>query len=434
MFDNKSGSSGHFVFSFNQPKGLRALDEFYDEMLPPIDYSGELPEYYEYKLNKGKTTNDMIVDKLRENALDEDATLLPRAQELYPQIKTQKGEAFERFKAQVEKYNSEKIPITKMAGSEGGGEEKPPTIEVKPVKKYKKPSAEERQKIIRAEKIDKLGDEINKIQSTEKIQKVYRGSKARKKIGRDTIPPSELSILNEDNNNEIISNPLPFTSPKKADKVKSPIPTHTEAPKKAKQQESSTPIDLPPKSLVNSFIEARDKDEDAEELVQTPRKTPAEIRKKWLQKFEDADRAQRALSMTMETAHELETEIEKLSRDKDFKKMKADEKTMKKYNALKEGDIINVKPSIGRKSVKLETILKNIQKSTNLKDLRKKQDEEDNRRKEEREKDKDVRFGAPKTTIQTLARGGGGGGPTKSTKYEVEVEEAAAAAMKDIKR
>ena len=91
IFDDKSGSSGHFAFNFNQPKGFKALDEFYDEMLPPIDYSGELPEYYEYKLNKGKTTNDRIVDKLRENALDEDATRLPEAQELYPQFKTKKG-------------------------------------------------------------------------------------------------------------------------------------------------------------------------------------------------------------------------------------------------------------------------------------------------------------------------------------------------------
>ena len=61
IFDDKTGSSGHFAFKFNQPKGMRALDEFYDEMLPPIDYSGELPEYYEYKLNKGKTTNKRIV-------------------------------------------------------------------------------------------------------------------------------------------------------------------------------------------------------------------------------------------------------------------------------------------------------------------------------------------------------------------------------------
>ena len=68
-----------------------------------------------------------------------------------------------------------------MTENEGGGEGPPPEIEIKPVKKYKKPNAEERQKIIRAEKMDKLEDEINKIQSTENIQKVYRGSKARKK-------------------------------------------------------------------------------------------------------------------------------------------------------------------------------------------------------------------------------------------------------------
>ena len=87
MFDDKSSSSGHFAFSFNQPKGMKALDEFYDERVSPIDYSGELPEYYEYKLNKGKTTNDRIVEKLRENALDEDATLLPDVEHLYPEIK-----------------------------------------------------------------------------------------------------------------------------------------------------------------------------------------------------------------------------------------------------------------------------------------------------------------------------------------------------------
>ena len=197
IFDDKSGSTGHFAFNFNQPKGFKALDEFYDEMLPPIDYSGELPEYYEYKLNKGKTTNDRIVDKLRENGLDEDATLLPEAQELYPQFKTQKGEAFERFKAQVEKYKAEKIPIitespiSTIAESEGGGEEPPPEIEVKPVKKYKpvnkysKPSAEERQKILRAEKIKKLEDELQQIHSNESaksIQKVFRGNKARQLI------------------------------------------------------------------------------------------------------------------------------------------------------------------------------------------------------------------------------------------------------------
>jgi len=172
IFDDKSGSSGHFAFKFNQPKGMKAIDEFYDEMLPPVDYSGELPEYYEYKLNKGKTTSDKIVDKLRENAIDEDETLLPEAQELYPQMKTQKGEAFERFKAQVEKYKTEKIPITKIAGSEGGGEGKPPTIEVKPVKKYNRPSAEERQKILRAEKIDKLDSELSVVKEKHEINQL----------------------------------------------------------------------------------------------------------------------------------------------------------------------------------------------------------------------------------------------------------------------
>ena len=138
----------------------------------------------------------------------------------------------------------------------------------------------------------------------------------------------------------------------------------------------------------------------------------------------------------MEYAYELEKDIEKHSKDKSFKNMKADKETMRKYNALKEGDIINVKPSVGRNSVKLETILKNIQKSTNLKDLRKKQDEDEKKRNEERAKEKDVRFGPPKTKIKTLESGvtGGGGGPTKSTKYDVEIEEAAAAALKGIKR
>ena len=30
IFYDKSGSSGHFAFKFNQPQGMRALDEFYD--------------------------------------------------------------------------------------------------------------------------------------------------------------------------------------------------------------------------------------------------------------------------------------------------------------------------------------------------------------------------------------------------------------------
>jgi hypothetical protein len=44
--------------------------------------------------------------------------------------------------------------------------------------------------------------------------------------------------------------------------------------------------------------------------------------------------------------------------------------------------------------------------------LRKAHEEEDKRKKEKREKEKDVRYGAPQTKIQTLesvGRGGGGG-------------------------
>ena len=111
IFDDKSGSSGHFAFSFNQPKGMRALDEFYYEILSPIDYSGELPEYYEYKFNKGKTTNDRIVDKLRENALDEDATRLPEAQELYPQFKTKKAKHLKGLKLKLKNTRQKRFQL-----------------------------------------------------------------------------------------------------------------------------------------------------------------------------------------------------------------------------------------------------------------------------------------------------------------------------------
>ncbi len=58
-------------------------------------------------------------------------------------------------------------------------------------------------------------------------------------------------------------------------------------------------------------------------------------------------------------------EIKKNTNEKDFKKMKADTRNTGKYTALNEGDIINVKNTVGRKTVKLETILKSIKISTN---------------------------------------------------------------------
>ena len=48
----------------------------------------------------------------------------------------------------------------------------------------------------------------------------------------------------------------------------------------------------------------------------------------------------------MSYADELEKEIEKLSKDKNFKNLKADKDTMRKYNELKEWDIINVKNTL----------------------------------------------------------------------------------------
>ena len=76
IFDDKIGSSsGNFAFSFNKQRGFKALDEFYNKMLPPIDYSDELPEYYEYGLNKRNTN---------------------------------KNEAYKRFKAKFDENNSKK--------------------------------------------------------------------------------------------------------------------------------------------------------------------------------------------------------------------------------------------------------------------------------------------------------------------------------------
>ena len=49
--------------------------------------------------------------KLRENALNEDATRLPEAQELYPQFKTKKGKAFDRFKSQFENTRQKRFQL-----------------------------------------------------------------------------------------------------------------------------------------------------------------------------------------------------------------------------------------------------------------------------------------------------------------------------------
>ena len=94
IFDDKIGSSsGHFAFSFNKQRGFKALDEFYNKMLPPIDYSGELPEYYEYGLNKRNTN---------------------------------KIEAYKRFKAKFDENNSKNSSTLTTTENGGGGEGPPP--------------------------------------------------------------------------------------------------------------------------------------------------------------------------------------------------------------------------------------------------------------------------------------------------------------------
>ena len=114
-------------------------------------------------------------------------------------------------------------------------------------------------------------------------------------------------------------------TPEKADGDKSTIPALNEAPKKDKSQKSPALIGMQRKSLLSDFTEvSEDKDEDFEELEQTPKKTPLQIKEEWLKKFEDADKAKIKFNQIMSYALELETEIEKLSENKDFKNMKAD--------------------------------------------------------------------------------------------------------------
>ena len=64
------------------------------------------------------------------------------------------------------------------------------------------------------------------------------------------------------------------------------------------------------KSLNSDFTEAsEDKDEDFEELEQTPKKSVKELREEWLKKFDDENRARRKENLGMSYADELEKEI-----------------------------------------------------------------------------------------------------------------------------
>jgi len=174
---------------------------------------------------------------------------------------------------------------------EGGGEGPPPEIEVKP-------SAEERQKLLRAEKMDKLEDDLNKIEivqlkneykarrKTEKTENenlqneseeknTVREHKVRKQSNNNKTPPANSSIVNE--SDEKVNDAYNKT-PEKPDKDKSAVSAHTEAPKKPKLH-SPVLIGTQGQSLMSSFTEvSEDKDEDFEELEQTPKKTPLQIK------------------------------------------------------------------------------------------------------------------------------------------------------------
>ena len=126
--------------------------------------------------------------------------------------------------------------------------------------------------------------------------------------------------------------------------------------------------------------------------------------------MEEKTRAAIELDKFLSFAISLENEIKKVESDKNFKNMKASALQMTTYNNLKRNNIINVKYASGRKNVKLSTILQNIQVSSNLKGLREDKDKKEKEKAKDREEESRTTFGAPRTTIQTLAHGGGGGG------------------------
>ena len=67
IFADKSGSTGHFTFKFNQPKGMKAIDNFYDE--PDKVRELALNQTFEFHPNnhKGKRTEKVFLfDGLKE--------------------------------------------------------------------------------------------------------------------------------------------------------------------------------------------------------------------------------------------------------------------------------------------------------------------------------------------------------------------------------
>ena len=110
-------------------------------------------------------------------------------------------------------------------------------------------------------------------------------------------------------------------------------------------------------SLNNDVDEEQAEKEDKEELKQTPKKSPEQIKKDFLDRLEEKSRAATELDKLLNVATSLETEIKELESKKDFKNMKASVFQMTTYNNLKRNNIINVKYAAGRKNVKLSEYL-----------------------------------------------------------------------------
>ena len=110
-------------------------------------------------------------------------------------------------------------------------------------------------------------DIVKENESAKKIQKKFREHKIQKKIkeykARIQPPVNNEKADNKSKGNEI-------------------------SQEKAKQEESPAPSD--------------DKDEDLEELKQTPKMSLKEIKAKWLQKFDDAEIVRKKLNLALESA------------------------------------------------------------------------------------------------------------------------------------
>ncbi len=60
LFKNKCTPSSSLDGKVNLSTGTREIIKMTNKMIPKIDHSGVLPEYYEYKLNEVKSNKDLM--------------------------------------------------------------------------------------------------------------------------------------------------------------------------------------------------------------------------------------------------------------------------------------------------------------------------------------------------------------------------------------